>query len=346
VLVDWVENRVGVEFDSPPQVSVLDDAEFEDQLLSGDSSAGIPHYHKQNDTGATARALGLVTDQQAYDDYNSSDGGWMDSVVGFYDPATKKLYVRGSNWTIDIEVTIVHEMVHALQDQEVGLDPVFEETNAYDDSLQALQSITEGQATLVENDWIISRGDGYASAYQQELSGRSYTQGDPYSEAMSALPYVLGPRAVAKLEAAYGPQMTLQVLASPPTTIEQIWDLAGWHQGQTPLIDAVPPAEPQVPEGADIVDRGSMGVDLIALLGLPPTKWAGQFSTGDATVSGWAGDSYLTYGTGSQTCVDAVISFDSRLAAEASANANFGPFTQAGGTVTVADSTLTLHRCG
>jgi hypothetical protein len=183
--------------------------------------------------------------------------------------------VRGSNWTIDIEVTIVHEMVHALQDQEVGLDPVFEETNAYDDSLQALQSITEGQATLVENDWIISRGDGYASAYQQELSGRSYTQGDPYSEAMSALPYVLGPRAVAKLEAAYGPQMTLQVLASPPTTIEQIWDLAGWHQGQTPLIDAVPPAEPQVPEGADIVDRGSMGVDLIALLGLPPTKWAG-----------------------------------------------------------------------
>ena len=189
-------------------------------------------------------------------------------------------------------------------------------------------------------------GDGYASAYQQELSGRSYTPGDPFSEAMDALPYVLGPRAVARLESAYGPQITLEVLAAPPTTIEQIWDLAGWHEGRPELGAAAATGEPQTPAGAEVVDRGSMSVDLIALLALPPTKWAGQFSTGDPTVSGWAGDSYVTYDTGSQTCVDAVISFDTQQAAGDAAAANFVEFTRAGGTVDIAERTLTLHRCG
>ena len=45
-----------------------------------------------------------------------------EQIVGYYDPATKMLYVvNGADEQI-VGVTITHELVHALQDQYVNLD--------------------------------------------------------------------------------------------------------------------------------------------------------------------------------------------------------------------------------
>lgn len=77
-----------------------------------------------------------------------------EQVVGYYDPATKVLYVvqadgAGKDAVTDIvRITITHELVHALQDQYVegGLESL-QKIHGDNDRQTAVQSIMEGQAT-------------------------------------------------------------------------------------------------------------------------------------------------------------------------------------------------------
>jgi hypothetical protein len=77
-----------------------------------------------------------------------------EQVVGYYDPAAKVLYVVSGDGTAKgapsadvVNVTINHELVHALQDQYFPLDSMQKEHND-NDRLSAGQAVIEGQATL------------------------------------------------------------------------------------------------------------------------------------------------------------------------------------------------------
>lgn len=69
-----------------------------------------------------------------------------EQIIGLYDPKTKTLYVRSDKPAEMTEVTIAHEMIHALQDQYVNLDSVQKETGD-NDRLGAIKAVIEGQAT-------------------------------------------------------------------------------------------------------------------------------------------------------------------------------------------------------
>ena len=73
-----------------------------------------------------------------------------EQVVGYYDPATKVLYVVQGVDKKDggelIQITIAHELVHALQDQYVNLDSL-EKLHGENDRQAAMQAVMEGQAT-------------------------------------------------------------------------------------------------------------------------------------------------------------------------------------------------------
>ena len=70
-----------------------------------------------------------------------------EQVAGYYDPAVKKLYVVEGDDEAITNITISHELVHALQDQHFNLDSL---QGARDDNdrLTAGQAVVEGQATL------------------------------------------------------------------------------------------------------------------------------------------------------------------------------------------------------
>lgn len=70
-----------------------------------------------------------------------------EQVAGYYDPKAKTLYVVDGGDEAMIDITISHELVHALQDQHFNLDSM---TTARDDNdrLTTGQSVVEGQATL------------------------------------------------------------------------------------------------------------------------------------------------------------------------------------------------------
>ena len=68
-----------------------------------------------------------------------------EQVAGYYDPATKVLYVV-TDAPADIRgMTISHELVHALQDQYVRLDSV-QSLKGDNDRQVAMQAVVEGQA--------------------------------------------------------------------------------------------------------------------------------------------------------------------------------------------------------
>ncbi len=69
-----------------------------------------------------------------------------EQVAGYYDPATKVLYVVKDAAPEIREVTITHELMHALQDQHTRLDSV-QTLKGDNDRMVAMQSVIEGQAT-------------------------------------------------------------------------------------------------------------------------------------------------------------------------------------------------------
>ena len=69
-----------------------------------------------------------------------------EQVAGYYDPATKVLYVVKDAAPEIREVTITHELMHALQDQHTRLDSV-QTLKGDNDRMVGMQSVIEGQAT-------------------------------------------------------------------------------------------------------------------------------------------------------------------------------------------------------
>ena len=85
-----------------------------------------------------------------------------EQIMGFYDPKTKVLYVVDGAPEEYVGITIMHELVHALQDQYVNLDSLEQPTDNDDRSLAA-QAIVEGQATY-EQAYIMAGGAGNIAA--------------------------------------------------------------------------------------------------------------------------------------------------------------------------------------
>ena len=92
-----------------------------------------------------------------------------EQVVGYYDHETDKLVVRddimralgrGRGAAVDeAKVTIVHELVHALQDQRLGLGEQIEEEGP-SDPRSAYHAVVEGDATLAMIGYIAQQAGG------------------------------------------------------------------------------------------------------------------------------------------------------------------------------------------
>jgi hypothetical protein len=72
---------------------------------------------------------------------------YLEQVAGYYDPATKTMYVV-EGIAADQRTVMAHELVHALQDQNTNLDSLISR-NRGNDRQTAAQAAMEGHATLV-----------------------------------------------------------------------------------------------------------------------------------------------------------------------------------------------------
>lgn len=106
-------------------------------------------------TAAAYRLLGLLPDtldlRAFYLDLLT------EQVAGYYDPKTKILYVVEGEAAELRDVTIAHELMHALQDQHVRLDSI-QTLQGDNDRMVAMQAVVEGQATY-EQLQVMTGGD-------------------------------------------------------------------------------------------------------------------------------------------------------------------------------------------
>ena len=80
------------------------------------------------------------------------------AIAGFYHPKTKELrLIKGGFGGADMErdMTLVHELCHAAQDQNFDLNTLPIELKTNDDVVMAVQALVEGDATIVGLKWML-----------------------------------------------------------------------------------------------------------------------------------------------------------------------------------------------
>jgi hypothetical protein len=139
-----IESVTGLKFKTPPVIERRTRQQVHEFL--------VKQYEEERSQAdligqqTLLRRLGLVPDNF---DLRALMLDLLDEqIVGFYDPATKKLYVVDGAKPDQVGFVVEHELVHALQDQYTNLDSLLH-IKGDDDRVLAAQSVMEGQATLV-----------------------------------------------------------------------------------------------------------------------------------------------------------------------------------------------------
>jgi hypothetical protein len=338
-----VEAERGLAFTEPVDVELAGEGEFQRRLLD-DFDEGVDELRN---TEVLLKAFGLVeADVDLVEAMRTLLGA---GVVGFYDPETDDLVVRGTALTPYVRTTIAHELTHALDDQRFDLDrPEYDDA---DDEIDfGFSAVVEGNARRVEDAYRAGLSDEeQLDAAAEELSlGGGLDLGDVplvLVDLISA-PYGLGHDFVVQLIDDGGQEALDAAFDAPPRTSEQVIDPASYEAGEGAIEVPAPVVTGQV------VDQGVAGQFLIQVVladGLDADR-------ARAAATGWGGDSVVAWRDGQRPCATlAALGDDPGETAELRGAfedwaAEGGPAgSETGPDVTVAsngDGPVTVQACG
>jgi hypothetical protein len=329
----FVEQARGHAYKQPVKVELVDDAEFNRRLLADfDKDADSMRTDEQ-----VLKALELIPADSDY--VVALRKTVSEGVLGFYDPETKELVVRGTELNPYIRETMAHELTHALDDQWFDLDrPELED--APDESSWAFSALAEGSARAVEqqfDDTLTPAESSQRDDEEAQFGAKMDVSGVPdYILDSIGLPYQLGVDLVHHLSSSGGTAAIDAAFVSPPTTSKQVLDPD--LLGRPPVPVDKPAADGQV------IDEGVVG-ELGYLQLLHSSDSSG--SVNRSTVDGWVGDHYVAYTVGSQTCVRDTVKVDSASDASTleSALRRWADGADHAEVLRIDDVTLTMSSC-
>jgi hypothetical protein len=280
---DFVQVARERPFQEFPEVEILPDADFDVALLDDFDS-----YRAELEAWeVTLTALGLLDPEidlvQTYRDSLAL------GVVGFYDPLTGRLVVRGDEFDLYSQLVLVHELTHALDDQWFGLDRQLADGEAD----FGFSSVVEGNAVRVENEWRDSLGpDDQARLSTEEAQSLSADELDALLTLPAIIleidyaPYTDGFTYTATVAASGGEAAVDDALTEPPTSSEEILHPSTDRSTDPEVVLDAPPA------GGEVVEEGRLGELMIR-------QWLGR-----PAGTGWGGDRYVSWvdGTG-RSCI-------------------------------------------
>ena len=155
-LAPAVERSAGLAFRRPPKLARSSRDALEAFLLA-ELEEQLPPERAGAITAAYAR-FGLLAD--TLDLRGLLRELYLEQVVGYYDPARDTLYVRTEVPSGQLRPVLVHEMVHALQDQHQDLDSLMEAREGENDRATAARAALEGHATFVMTEWQLAERTG------------------------------------------------------------------------------------------------------------------------------------------------------------------------------------------
>ena len=139
--VPRIEESTGLKFKRPPKVEARSKEQVREFILKK-FDEDTPAQELKGEESAY-KLFGLLPD--SLDLRKFLLAVLTEQVIGYYDPATKVLYVVNGTDEKTVAITITHELVHALQDQYINLDSLTKATTD-NDQLTAAQAVIEGEA--------------------------------------------------------------------------------------------------------------------------------------------------------------------------------------------------------
>lgn len=300
-LAAFVERARDLDFDHPVYVDFLTAAEYTELTTDEEADADAAQREELDRYAAELRALGVASGElDLFTALNQvSDGG----TLAFYDPDDARIRVRGTEMTVGLEVTLVHELTHALQDQHFDLN----RSRAFDGddgASTAFRGLAEGDASRVEDDYIADElspdeQDDYDAEFAQELAtSEAATDGvPPFVSATFAAPYALGQPFATMLLNVDGNAEVDAAFEDPPTTEEHLFDPVSFlaDEGRHEEVDL------GLADDEELFDEGSFGATSWYLVLAERIEPEVAFEA----ALGWGGDAFAAVERDGVTCVRA-----------------------------------------
>lgn len=285
--VDWVEQERGLRFLHPVHVDFLTPAQYSDYMRVDTSDLSDEERDELDQSVAMFRALGLVSG--SFDMAEVLNEMYDAGTLAVYSFDDRRIRLRGTELDVNMQVTLVHELVHALQDQHFDLRRMNQlETSG---EAAAFRAVVEGDATLVEQFFIESLSSADQDAYYaQSAQDREDFDIGGIPEIVVALfgaPYALGTPMVELAYAEDGWEGVNRLLDEPPTNELPLLDSFRVLDG---FLPAGVSGDLDVADDEEILDLDQLGpLSLYFLLA----------SRGDplralAVADGWDGDSIVS----------------------------------------------------
>ena len=291
-----------LEFTHPVTVEFQTPKEFEKELssdkgdLSKDDLEDLEHW-----TGMM-RALGLVHgDVDLFDEQDKlSTGG----TLAYYSLDDKLIRVRGTRITPAMKSTLVHELVHVLQDQNFDSAKRSHQLAKKDDSEGlAYDALVEGDASRIQTKYAAQltpkqrRALHRDEARQYRGAKKSIKDVPEVLRTMQGAPYTLG-EALLDVATLDGKDEVDKLFRRPPTTEENLLDpfTLTWDGQKAVKVD-----KPKLSKGEKEFDSNTFESTgwLFTLAARLPVRQA------LTATDGWGGDRYVAYTNASgKSCVD------------------------------------------
>jgi hypothetical protein len=245
-------------------------------------------------------------------------------LAGFYDPKARRMVLAADLSRDAQDITLYHELVHALQDQHFDLDGAFDYRPDASDVQGALHALAEGDATNAMMDVFRvanaqTGNPASAAPVTQSLLRLSTILMEATPElrkvpgivARSVMaPYADGLAFVTALRARGGGFAEVdRAFREPPRSTEQILHPEKYLAHEAVIEVPVPSAAPGVtlPGFHDVV--GEQGLRLLF------EEWAPE-TVADRAAGDWGGDRFAVYTLGADRIVQWHLVFDNEAAAE------------------------------
>jgi hypothetical protein len=242
-------------------------------------------------------------------------------LAGFYDPKLGRMVLASDLGEEMEQITLYHELVHALQDQHFDLDHAFDWKAEQSDVQGALHALAEGDATSAMTE-VFAKAAGVqvppvspallqANSLLLQASPK-LARVPPIITRSMLVPYVDGLSFVNALRARGGFAAVDAAFRSPPLSTEQVLHPEKYLSGE-PVV-AVPAIAP--PPGFVAASfRDVLGEQGLRLLF---EEWAPAAAAREAA-SGWGGDRIAVFSEGERRVALWHLAFDDENAARRAA---------------------------
>ena len=287
-----LEHLRGLEFTEPVSVRLESREQFRANRSTDENGTHVAWNNQ------VWKALFLVgADRDVNDVFDDALGS---RVIGYYEPGTGEIVIVSDSETPQISRgTLVHELVHALQDQRFGLE-AWPDTQ---DRQLARNGVVEGEANRLQSLYVDRCGGAWDCVPETGSGGGGGSLG-PYGENVFTViyhPYATGPAFVERI-AATGDAAALNALYDPyPASTEQLIH-PGAYPDEVPVDVTVPDRARgnwtrfDVDPAADTVGEASIFAMVVAN-DLGETD-VGRFSYRHPVSAGWGGDAVVPYRDG------------------------------------------------